>query len=392
MEKIKAMSRRILALLICLAAFFAAAPAGFGDEGEDSGEAIFDPQELEAIVTGYIEEKSLNPEKISVGYCYTATGDSWCYNGDKWYYSASMYKVPLMMIFAEQEYAGEISQETQFGGLTLAQAEEYILVNSNNDYAHMMMSYLGTDRQCRELYQQYSDLPVDQYDPDFYDYSYFTAEFMMDVMETLYFEQERFPHIIDCLKRAQPEEYFNVYLSNSYEIAQKYGSYKEFNSTTGIIYTPNPFILTVMTEDLSVAAGANASAELAQRFAQYTLELDRQLEEYEQALLAQQEQQEQERLEQEEEERRARQEEERKAQEEELARQQAEQAALEAAQREKTIKILVAAGLALVLAVSLLVGLIRRSRRKKIVYAGGGSSSATQRGKRESRRGYTPKH
>ena len=70
---------------------------------------------------------------MSVGFCYTATGDTWYHNPDAWYYSASMYKVPVMMILAERYKAGEITDETRISGLTLAEANELILVYSHND-------------------------------------------------------------------------------------------------------------------------------------------------------------------------------------------------------------------------------------------------------------------
>lgn len=269
----------ILALMLSAALLTVPAYA----EGDEAPAGIIDEEQLNEMIAQYVEEKDLNPEKISVGYCYTATGDTWLYNGDKWYYSASMYKVPLMMILAEREYNGELTQDSNLDGLTLAKAEESILTYSNNDFAHLMMHYIGTDRECRELYRQYSDMPAEDYDPDFYDYSYFNARFMTDVMKTLYFENERFPHIIDCLKPAQPGAYFRRDMGTEYEIAQKYGSYKEFNSTAGIVYTPNPYILVVMTKDLSIAGGENVIAQLAVKFRDYTLQLDGELEAYEQA-------------------------------------------------------------------------------------------------------------
>lgn len=347
-------------------------------EGDETPAGLVDGEQLDAMIAQYIEEKNLNADKISVGYCYTATGDTWLYNGDKWYYSASMYKVPLMMILAEREHNGELTQESDLNGLTLAKAEESILVYSNNDFAHLMMHYIGTDRECRELYQQYSDLPVDQYDPDFYDYSYFSARFMTDVVKTLYFENERFPHIVDCLKLAQPGAYFRRDMGSDYEIAQKYGSYKEFNSTAGIVYTPNPYILVVMTKDLTIAGGENVIAELAVKFRDYTLQLDTELEQYqlEQAAAEAEAEAERQRLEQ-----------------EELARQQAEtqpepsavpsvEPVQDEPQEEKTpvaVIAVIGVGAAVIIAAVLLLA-VRRRRKVPTAAATGGS------------RGYTPKH
>ena len=345
---------------------------------EDAAEGIIDSAALNEMIEQYIEEKKLDPDKLSVGYCYTATGDTWLYNENAWYYSASMYKVPLMMILAEREHDGEIDRETKLDGLPLGYAEECILTYSSNDYAHRMMAYIGTDRECRELYQRYSDLPVEDYDPDFYDYSYFSARFMTDVMKTLYFENERFPNIIDCLKPAQPGSYMRRDMGTEYEIAQKYGSYKQFNSTAGVVYTPNPYILVVMTKDLTIAGGENVIAELTVKFRDYTLQLDGELERYRQ----EQEQAEAERL---------------RLEEEERLRQEQEQAQQElAAAAEPTVEptkapektadnssaIAIGAVIGAVLIAAAVIAIVIIKRRGKVPVAAGHSG----------RSGYTPKH
>ena len=163
--------------------------------------------------------------------------------------------------------------------------EELILTYSNNDYAHLMMSYFGTEPDCRDLYKQYSDLPDDYYISDFRDYSYFTARFMTDVMQVLYYESERFPNIIESLLPAQPGHYFKMGITD-YEVAQKYGALKEFNHTTGIVYTPNPFIITVMTE--YCGAPEAVISEYGKMMQDYTLKLDEKLEQYQKELEEQQ--------------------------------------------------------------------------------------------------------
>ena len=347
---------------------------------------IFDSDELQSMVESFIEEyKSygVKPERFSIAYTYLATGETWYYNADTWLYSASMYKVPLMMILAQKEADGELTQESNLKGITLAKAENSILVYSNNDYAHLMLSYLGTDQEAREMYKQFSSLPDDYYDSDFVDYSYFTARFMDDVMNTLYSNPERFPHIIDCLKQAQPEDWFHLYTDDDLVIAQKYGSYNEFNSTTGIIYTPNPVILTVMTKNVESAEKVIGSA--AKMFVDYTLTLDDKLESYQQEKadaikLAEEEakaaqEAEEERIAQEEAEKAAQE----QAQQEELARQQEE--AEKAAARSALIKkLLICAGSAAVIGIA--IGVIAAKLKGK-----SGKKSAHR-----SDRDYTPRH
>ena len=273
MKKIKS----FLALVLCMICLLSLSVSAFAEETESEAPQLIDPAELEQITKDFIEANGLREQNFSVGYCYTATGDTWYFNGDEWYYSASMYKVPLMMMLAELEAKGEIDRDTPIKNLPLGQAEESILTYSHNDFAHLMMSYFGTEPDCRDLYKQYSDLPDDYYISDFRDYSYFTAHFMTDVMKTLYYENERFPNIVDCLLVAQPENYYNRTITE-YDVAQKYGALKEFNHTTAIVYTPNPFIITVMTRHCGPYE--QVISDYGKLMEEYTLKLDAKLDEY----------------------------------------------------------------------------------------------------------------
>ena len=360
--------------------------AGNGEETAEPEMTIFDPDELQSMVDSFIQEYSgygVKADNISFAYTYLATGETWFYNPDTWYYSASMYKVPLMMILAEKEADGELTQESDVKGLTLAYAEESILVYSNNDYAHLMLNYLGTDKEAREMYKQFSSLPDDYYDPDFIDYSYFTVRFMNDVMTTLYNAPERFPHIIDCLKRAQPTDYFHLYIDPELEVAQKYGSYKEFNNTSGIIYTPNPVILTVMTSDL--ARAELVIGEAAKMFVDYTYTLDGKLNSYKEEKARAEEEAKQKAAEeaaaQAEEEARLAKEAEEKAAAEEAARQAELAAQQEAEERAALMEKIKAAAIVLCVAaaaVVIIVPVIKGRRKTGTAGRSGG--------------GYTPRH
>ena len=289
--------KTLLTLLLCLsllapAAAFAEgetaalpdAPAPAAQADASAARTFLDPDEMQALLDAYIAEHHLNPEKLSVGYVYTDTGESWYYNPDVWFYGASTYKVPLMMILAEREYRGELTRDSKVGGLELGYAEDIILTHSHNDYAHLMMRTIGngSEPDCVELFKQYADLPADYYIPDFREYRYFTARYLTSVMTTLFREPERFPNIIECLLPAQPGEYFRHYL-DQYPIAQKYGSLEERNGdkdnhTTGIIYMPHPIILTVMT--VNAPSPEQTIGEIARLFAEYTLQVDARYEQY----------------------------------------------------------------------------------------------------------------
>lgn len=269
-----------LALLLCFALLCpltAFAEDNSAIPADPESYAVIDPAEMKNLVDKYVKAHSLDKDDISVGYCYLDTGDTWYYNGDNWYFGAGVYYVPLMMILSEWESSGKVSRDTALKGITLGDAERYILVYSNNYYAHEMMHTIGSDKEVREKYRAYSPLPEEYYDPDFLDYSYFSARFLTDVMKTLYNENERFPNIIENLKISDNGSHFHGAMRGQYEVAQKYGNFidkrnVEYNNCTGIIYTPHPFILTVMTKDMGIKG--EIMWDMAVIFKDYTLGLD----------------------------------------------------------------------------------------------------------------------
>lgn len=273
---------QILALMLCAVLLLPLTAWADGESEEEieedqTGFALIDPEALQKLVEDYLKSKSYRTDHVSIGYCYLDTGDTWYYNGDVWRYSATMYRLPLMMIYAEKEYNGELTADSDLKGVTLQQAEENILVYGSNDHTHKLMDLLGSEKEVRKLYQAYSDLPEEYYDPDFYDYSYFTANFTTDLTKTLYRESERFPRIIELLKRSDAGKYFDRTLGSDYEVAQKSGVFTDrrgvqYNNDTGIIYTEHPFVLTVMLQDLGT--DDSICRDLAVLFKDYTLSLD----------------------------------------------------------------------------------------------------------------------
>ena len=291
--------RLLACLLLCallLPGSLAWATGDSADPGSDAGSSLASPTDPNSILDGTVltskiqkvlDEQSIDPKQISVGYYYSATGDSWYFNGDKWFYPASMYKVPLVMLLAEKVHNGELSQDSQVYDGVVADIEEHILTYSNNDWAHAIRKYLGGDDKWREDAKKYAQLKEEDYDPDYLEYCYFSNRYMTQVMTTLYTQRERFPNVVECLLNAQPEGYYRQTLGEQYEIAQKYGSFEDsrgvkFNHCTAIIYTPNPIVVTVMTSNVS--RYETVIAQIGKILADYSLQLDPQVEDHKQAL------------------------------------------------------------------------------------------------------------
>ena len=305
----KKTGRRLLSLIMtilvlgsmCTAAFAEAAPAeetaaaATGAEAalpaaEDSG--IIDANELQQWMDSFVQEHNLNQDymRFSVGFWYSGTGDSWYYDADQWMYSASLYKVPVSMLMAEKEAAGELSQDSVVNGTTLEYLESTALIYSNNDSGHSMVSWLGGTYagKCSDMTIKFTDLPESYFEQDFYDVSYYTARYMTQVMRTLYQGGDAaFPHVLDYLKQAQPDDYYNrnPALKGSYTIAQKFGAYEEGNGNNNnhcaaVIYTPNPIVVTVMTRN--IGDYQNIIAEVGGYLSDYALQLDQNLESWNQ--------------------------------------------------------------------------------------------------------------
>ena len=298
--------RLLACLLLCallLPGSLAWATGDSADPGSDAGSSLASPTDPNSILDGTVltskiqkvlDEQSIDPKQISVGYYYSATGDSWYFNGDKWFYPASMYKVPLVMLLAEKVHSGELTQDSQVYDGVVADIEEHILTYSNNDWAHAIRKYLGGDAKWREDAKQYAQLKDEDYSPDYLDYCYFNNRYMTSVMETLYSDSDSYPNVIDCLLRAEPTHYFRLSQSidGVYDVAQKYGSFDDqigqsFNHTTGIIYTPNPCIVTVMT--CNVSNYEKVISDAALMLTEYSLSLDDQLKSYEEEKQAEEE-------------------------------------------------------------------------------------------------------
>lgn len=253
-------------------------------QSQDKGTGIIDAEALNAWAESFMQQHNLNDDykDFSIGFCYTGTGDCWYWNADVWMYSASMYKVPVAMLLAEKEAAGELTPKSVINGTTLEYLESTALVYSNNDSGHSMVSYLGGtyNGKCTDQIIKYTDLPQDYFSQDFFDVSYYTAKFMTQVMKALYYGgADHFPHIVDYLLEAQPGAYFrsDAELSAKYPIAQKFGAFEEQNSRNNnhcaaIIYTPTPIVVVVMTRN--VGDYQKLIAEVGAYLADYSLELD----------------------------------------------------------------------------------------------------------------------
>lgn len=276
-------------------------------------DGVLDSDELKKLIEDFLDERGIAHDRFRLGYTYTGTDETWYYNGDVWSYSASVYKLPLMMMLAQKVANGELKQDDKVCGVDLTYAETSVLTYSNNDYAHVMIHYFDSERDYREQQVKMSDVPVEDIPERYYVSSHFSPRFVIGVLRNLYENPDQFPNIVECLKVAMPGQYLSRTLGDKYEVAQKYGAYEQFNNIAGIVYMPHPIFIAINTT--WVGNAEQVLADAGKLLADYTLTLDARLEEREKAAKA---------------------EEERKLQEEEAERKRLEE---EAAQAEEEARI-----------------------------------------------------
>jgi len=218
---------------------------------------------VEDLVNVYLTEKRLNKNSFAFFYESFDDRESYLYNFDRLINAASTIKVPLNMLY-EDAYAqqkmrpnqtislrqsdietggGYTSQNRLNTPLTYAYLQEQSIVFSDNTATNMLVRALGGFSAFRKQLAQYSDAKLPQ---AFYSQNVITAEYMADVMRTLYQESERYENLIAHMKSASKDEYLQA-SSDVFEIAQKYGSFEEVLHTVGIVYTPKPYIVGIFT-------------------------------------------------------------------------------------------------------------------------------------------------
>ena len=189
---------------------------------------------------------------ICIGYYNTVTGEEQFYNPDTYITVGSVYKVPLNMIYCEKIANGEMTLDSTVFGVPYNTLLRGTIIDSNNDYAKTLWDNLGSYHHYRELIAPYMGEDAATVSAKFYENNFFTARQMITCLRTLYENPDRFPYLVDVMKEAEPDNYFNRN-ETRYEIAHKYGYNNEawhyYIADSGIIYTTDPYLLVVFTDN-----------------------------------------------------------------------------------------------------------------------------------------------
>ena len=258
--------------------------AAFADDNKDNSAKAAEYKEswkrFEGKTTAEIFDEFGAEHRVTentVGFCYynTVSGDEYVYNGDRFIVAGSLYKLPLNMYFCDRIYEGEMDWDTMLFGRKYSEIIDWSVTYSSNGISELLQQELGPYPTYRRTISPYVGITDEEaFDFNYLNRNLFNVNGMLTCLKSIYFSPERYGEIVNCMLRANPGEFFEG-ADLDIEIAQKYGylTYDDFRflHVAGILYTEDPVIAIVMTEN---AYGAYKLipdlAEIAADYADYS--------------------------------------------------------------------------------------------------------------------------
>ena len=106
-----------------------------GEETENSF-SVIDPEELDKGIEDIISPTGRSSQTVSVALYYTGTGEYYYYNADQWWYTASLFKLPLIMKISNMQKNDEIDYDHIKLDPDLETIKREVLVYSNNTWGY----------------------------------------------------------------------------------------------------------------------------------------------------------------------------------------------------------------------------------------------------------------
>ncbi len=265
----------LLCLLLALCVLLPGLPAALAEAPEtpaegDSGPApeteenILDDERFagktwDEVMEEFLQSWGTNAKNVAVGYYNTVTGEEHYLNADQYMVSASMYKVPLNMVFLDRLSRGEMDWDTNVSGYPYEIVLEKTIVNSNNEMAQNMVRWelgKGKWQEGRRVMSAYCGLEPETADWKFLENNYSTPRQMIYCLRLLYENPDRFPRLVETMQRAEPEGYFKM-REQRFNIAHKYGylttEYHLYMNDCGICFTDEPILIVLFTDNVTKA-------------------------------------------------------------------------------------------------------------------------------------------
>lgn len=242
---------------------------GISEIGEDQNTEVENKDNSQYIdmslakdIEAYFQENGIDHEKVA--YCITDLEHNIKYsmNEKDEFIAASIYKLPLAMLYYDKvnegeytldstftysgymhEDAGVISSDYGIGSqVPLSDLLNDLIIYSDNDAGHILYENLGGWKEYKEAMTKYTDsISENYYTMD----NVTTANTMNDVVTYLYDHKEDYKGLIKNMEEAEPGEYLDR--DTQLSMPQKYGMYDSALNSVGFVECNTPYSIVVLT-------------------------------------------------------------------------------------------------------------------------------------------------
>lgn len=231
-------------------------------EVENKDNSQFIDMSLAKDIEAYFQENGIDHEKVA--YCITDLEHNIKYsmNEKDEFIAASIYKLPLAMLYYDKvnegeytldstftysgymhEDAGVISSDYGIGSqVPLSDLLNDLIIYSDNDAGHILYENLGGWKEYKEAMTKYTDtISENYYTMD----NVTTANTMNDVVTYLYDHKEDYKGLIKNMEEAEPGEYLDR--DTQLSMPQKYGMYDSALNSVGFVECNTSYSIVVLT-------------------------------------------------------------------------------------------------------------------------------------------------
>lgn len=242
---------------------------GISEIGEDQNTEVENKDNSQYIdmslakdIEAYFQENGIDHEKVA--YCITDLEHNIKYsmNEKDEFIAASIYKLPLAMLYYDKvnegeytldstftysgymhEDAGVISSDYGIGSqVSLSDLLNDLIIYSDNDAGHILYENLGGWKEYKEAMTKYTDsISENYYTMD----NVTTANTMNDVVTYLYDHKEDYKGLIKNMEEAEPGEYLDR--DTQLSMPQKYGMYDSALNSVGFVECNTSYSIVVLT-------------------------------------------------------------------------------------------------------------------------------------------------
>lgn len=241
---------------------------GISEIGEDQNTEVENKDNSQYIdmslakdIEAYFQENGIDHEKVA--YCITDLEHNIKYsmNEKDEFIAASIYKLPLAMLYYDKvnegeytldstftysgymhEDAGVISSDYGIGSqVPLSDLLNDLIIYSDNDAGHILYENLGGWKEYKEAMTKYTDsISENYYTMD----NVTTANTMNDVVTYLYDHKEDYKGLIKNMEEAEPGEYLDR--DTQLSMPQKYGMYDYTLNSVGFVECNTSYSIVVL--------------------------------------------------------------------------------------------------------------------------------------------------